>query len=427
MSSAGRASSPGPLVGRMLRLEVGPAAHGGHCVARFGGRVVFVRHALPGEFVEAVVTEDHGGSFCRADVQTVITASPDRVRPPCRHAGICGGCDWQHARPDAQLRLKAEVVTDVLRRIGGLSDPRVRVRSLPGGTLGWRTRGQFVVDSAGRLGLRRHRSHVIEPVPDCPLVTDNIRAVLTSRERWPSGVTVGVAQDSTGRVITDVRRTRKPAPRGPALREHAAGRDWRVHAAGFWQVHPAAADALVATMLAMLAPRPGERALDLYAGVGLFAGALAEAVGPGGSVVAVEADRVAVADARRNLAGYPSASVRAGRVSLRLIAEAAGSLPAPPLTTGSGADRWPGVNIVVLDPPRTGTRGAVLQAVLELRPRAVCYVACDPAALARDLRIAREQEPGYELAELEAFDLFPNTAHVECVALLRPSCSGADP
>jgi tRNA/tmRNA/rRNA uracil-C5-methylase (TrmA/RlmC/RlmD family) len=162
-------------------------------------------------------------------------------------------------------------------------------------------------------------------------------------------------------------------------------------------VHPGAADALVDAVLGGLAPRSGERALDLYAGVGLFSAALADAVGPSGHVLAVEGDEVAAGDAVVNLSALPGVSVLAQRVELAL-------------------DGAPGVDVVVLDPPRTGARRDVVSAVARTSPRAVAHVACDPAALARD--VAFFAEHGYQLTSLRAFDLFPMTHHVECVAIL---------
>ncbi len=170
---------------------------------------------------------------------------------------------------------------------------------------------------------------------------------------------------------------------------------------GFWQVHPAAADTLVSAVLDGLEPRPGERVADLYSGVGLFSGALAARVGPTGHVVAVESDPVAVADAAVNLADLPQVALVADRVDRALEADAVG-----------------GRDLVVLDPPRTGARREVVAAVAALAPRAVAYVACDPAALARDIAFFAGE--GYVLQSLRAFDLFPMTHHVECVAVLVP-------
>ena len=418
------AQRQGPWLGRELEVEVGPVAHGGHCVARHEGRVLFVRHTLPGERVVALVTEDGGGSYCRADAVRVLAASPDRVSPPCPHAGPgrCGGCDWQHATGAAQRAGKAAVVREQLARLARLPDVPVLVEPLPAtrpagadpagddpagddaaasaqdGLLGWRTRVRFAVGADGRTGLRRHRSHELEPVRHCPLGTDRVTAAGVGDRRWPGVAEVEVAPPpaATPRSSPTARWSTGPQ----RVREIAAGREWRAAATGFWQVHPAAADALAACALGFLRPRPGEAALDLYAGAGLFARLLADAVGPTGRVVAVEADPTAAADAEANLAGA-AADVRVRR-----------SRVTPGLLGGLGIRP----QVVVLDPPRAGAGRDVMAALVRLAPRAVAYVACDPASFARDLRVALDA--GWELRALRAFDCFPMTHHVETVALL---------
>ena len=310
---ADRPARTGPWLAREIELDVGPVAPGGHCVARHEGRVVFVRHALPGERVVALVTEDRGGGFCRADAVRVLTASADRVDPPCPHAGPgrCGGCDWQHASADAQRALKAAVVREQLTRLARLPDVPVTVEALPGGLLGWRTRVRYAIDPAGRTALRRHRSHELEPVRHCPLGTDAVTAATGDRD-WPPGAEIEVVGSGPTVVLAATADEDPRAPAGgsvqdgpPRVRERAAGRDWELAATGFWQVHPAAADVLAGCVLDFLAPAPGETALDLYAGAGLFAGLLAAAVGPSGRVVAVESDPQAAADARANLLRLP--------------------------------------------------------------------------------------------------------------------------
>lgn len=148
--------------GRQLELEVGPVAHGGHCVARHDGRVVFVRHALPGERVVAEVTEDRHKSFCRADALEIVRADDRRVTPPCPLAvpGGCGGCDWQHAAPSLQRELKAAVVAEQLHRLAGI-DTDVVVEPLEPAPLGWRSRVRLAVGRNGKAGLRAHRSHTV--------------------------------------------------------------------------------------------------------------------------------------------------------------------------------------------------------------------------------------------------------------------------
>lgn len=402
-----RGAPPGPWAGRRIEVDVGPVAHGGHCVARHEGRVIFVRHALPGERVVALVTEDTGGAYCRADAVEVLRAAPDRVDPPCPHAGPgrCGGCDWQHAHPRAQRALKAAVVRDALARIGGLADVPVTVEELAGGPLGWRTRMQYAVTPDGRVGLRRHRSRSVEPVRRCLLATPEVDAVGATRRRWPGASVVEVAAGSGGGrcvLVTPRDRAHLPALIGwGSLRETAAGLQWQASAGVFWQVHPAAAEVLAGCVTDLLRPMPGETVLDLYCGAGLFAGVLARAVGSAGQVLGVEADPAAVADAEVNLGRYPWAAVRRAVVTADLVAR---------------LEHRP--DVVVLDPPRSGAGRDVVAAVCARRPRAVAYVACDPAALARDVRAAVEH--GYCLGRLRAFDLFPMTHHVECVALLIP-------
>jgi tRNA/tmRNA/rRNA uracil-C5-methylase (TrmA/RlmC/RlmD family) len=411
-----------PLVGARYTVTVGPLAHGGHCVARHDGRVVFVRHALPGERVVAEVTEgDESSRFLRADAVTVLEASPDRVARPCPYAGpgACGGCDFQHVALPAQRRMLGDVIGEQMRRLAGL-DVQVEVQPVDGDDagLGWRTRLRYSTDAQGRLGLRKHRSHDVVPVRSCPIGHRGLPAVTS--QRWPGCESVEAVVSSGGdRLVVVEQAGRKPpqlppveadgvvSTAGQRLRgrtyvtEAGAGRDWRVGATGFWQVHPGAAEALTRVALEMLAPQAGETALDLYAGVGLFAGAVAAEVGSDGAVFAVEGDARAVRDARRNLHDLPQVRLLAGRVE-RVLRDL--SLDA--------------ADVVLLDPPRTGARRRVVERVVALAPRAVCYVACDPAALARD--VAYFAERGYVLRRLEAFDIFPMTHHVECVALLVP-------
>ena len=389
------------LVGERYDVRAERIAHGGFVVARHGGLAVFVRHALPGERVVAEVTEGHEGDrFLRADAVEVLEPSPDRVERRCPFSGPdrCGGCDFQHVSLPAQRALKAAVVAEQLERLAGLSVP-VQVEPVPGDVegLGWRTRVQWAVARDGTPGLRKHRSHDVVPVTHCPIADPGLPDVLGSS--WPDASGVEAIVSSIGdrlRLVTT--RDGSTFADGPlVLHERAAGRDWQVSGSGFWQVHPGATTALVDAVLAGLGPQPGERALDLYSGVGLFSAALAEAVGPSGEVLAVESDAQAVEDARANLADLPQVTLTRARVDRALA--------------GPGRS-----DVVVLDPPRTGARREVVTAVAAHSPRAVAYVACDPAALARDVSFFAEH--GYGLASLRAFDLFPMTHHVECVAIL---------
>ena len=306
----------GSLLGRTLELDVGAPAHGGSCVARHDGRVVFVRHALPGERVRALVTEDRGGSFARADAVEVLVAAPDRVTAPCPHAGPgrCGGCDWQHASADSQRAMKADVVRGLFQRLARIdvTDLLGEVEGLPGGALGWRTQVTYAVDADGRPGLHRHRSHAIEVLDACPLGVPGVGDGEALSRTWPGVTGIQAVRGDDGAVTLLSHRPgpgrqargRRPPDRvevisGPAQVSHdLRGRRLTAAASGFWQVHPAAAGTFAAAVLDLLEPRPGQTVLDLFAGAGALTSALADAVGQTGRVVGVESNKQAVADAR---------------------------------------------------------------------------------------------------------------------------------
>ena len=450
--------------GQVVQVTTVDVAHGGWCVARpDDGPVVFVRHALPGETVLARVTEVTS-RLARAEAVEILAPSPDRVKPPCPHAapGGCGGCDWQHAALPAQRSLKAAVIRQQLRRLAGL-DREITVEALPGDDgpgdeepgagLGWRTRVQFAVRPDGVAGLRAHRSHEVIDIGECLIAHPGITDLGLPARRWPatSSVEALVATGSGERAVI-ISSARPGAARGAArsgiaaqgaaggrsasidgitadtvlrrtgpasgltpmrgrgyLSQRAAGRDWRVSAGAFWQVHPAAADVLTEAVMNALEPRPGDVALDLYCGVGLFAGALASAVGPGGTVAGVEADAAAVRDARHNLRQWPWARVHKGDVAA--IMRRGGRL-------GAEGAALPPARLAVADPPRSGLAREVIDylSAAEHGVTRFAYVSCDPATLARDigLLVAR----GWVLAGMRAFDAFPMTHHVECVATL---------
>ena len=434
------------LVGEEYEVEIGPVAHGGHCIARTdAGQVLFVRHTLPGERVLARVTEgEEGDRFLRADAVEILTASKDRVEAPCPYAGPgrCGGCDWQHAKPGAQRRLKGEVVAEQLQRLAGLTPEDVgwdgtvmpaEGDKLPAGQVPqWRTRVQYAVDADGHAGLRRHRSHEVEPVDHCMIAAEGVSELGIEKRDW-TGMASVEAIAATGSQDRQVILAPRPGARlpiveldrpvsvmrigekdggthrvhgRPFVRERADGRTHRVGSGGFWQVHPKAADTLVTAVMQGLLPRKGEMALDLYCGVGLFAGALADRLGDKGAVLGIESGKRAVEDARHNLADFERVRIEQGKVDQIL-----------PRTGITECD------LIVLDPPRAGAGKQVVKHLTGLGARRIAYVACDPAALARDLAYFRDG--GYRVRTLRAFDLFPMTHHVECVAILEPAAKGA--
>ena len=415
-----------------MELTVGPVAHGGHCVARLEdeasdgrGRVVFVRHTLPGERVRARLTETGAGaSFWRADAVDVLEASPDRVPSAWPEAGPggVGGGELAHVALPAQRAWKAAVVAEQLRRLA--KDERdVVVEAAPGddarGGLAWRTRIDLVADPSGRAGMLGHRSHTVHALDAMPLAVESIAELDLFGRSWAPGSRIEVVAPSAsgaadaptvlvdGVVQVGGRPDTRPNARS-TVREHlrlgTREYTYRVAADGFWQVHREAPGVLAGAVLDALGDVDGATVLDLYAGAGLFSLPLADAVGPSGEVVSVEGDARAVRDARRNVHDRPNVELHEGEVAAVL----SGAVDADSDVVHADA--------VVLDPPRVGAGRKVVAAIAELRPERVVYVACDPAALARDVSYLAES--GYALTGLRAFDLFPMTHHVECVAVL---------
>ena len=408
----------------VVELEVGAIAAGGGCVARGpDGRVIFVRHCLPGERVRARITSE-ASSYLRADAIEVLDASPDRVTPACPHAGPgrCGGCDFQHVALPAQRRLKEDLIAEQLTRLAGL-DRRIEVEEVVGSPegLGWRTRVAFAVDGEGGIGLRRHRSHDIEPLQRCAIATDAVNAAAVGTVNWRGARQIEVFASPDGGPPVVLVETGKD--RLDVLPDLAVGLVWKgrtlrapdhveidvdgnrfaVGAGVFWQVHPTAGPLLTRVVLEGLGARPGERVADLYAGAGLFTVALARAVGPSGVVVAVERSGPAASDLKRNTAGLRQVEVLRSDVNAALVARRLGR-----------------PDLVVLDPARAGAGRQVMSALVALEPppRRVAYVSCEPAPFARDLKVALEA--GWTVRSLRAFDLFPMTEHVEMVGILEP-------
>ena len=414
--------------GLLLEVELGAPGHGGFCVARHDGRVMFVRHGLPGERVVARVTEDRGGSFCRADAVEILSASADRVDARCPIAGPGGSgcCDYSHATTDAGRRLKASVVAEQLRRVAGV-EREVRVEELPGtgdGT-GWRTRVRLAVDSGGRPGYHRYRSSSIVNELSCPQM-DPVAFDGLSDQHWRPGAELQVVLDGDGaRHVVEIAPAqlsttgrRSPGRRGASARraassrsrpekavigsgrvtEYVSDRAWTLDATGFWQAHRGAAQVYTDVVTDWADASPGDGAWDLYGGVGVFAAALAAEVGPEGSVTSVEFSRRAAEDGRSALADLTQVSFVPGRVERSMD-----SLTDP-------------VAVAVLDPPRAGAGRDVIDALAARGPRSVVHVGCDPASFARDVSLYRAA--GYELADLRAFDAFPLTSHVECIGHL---------
>ena len=389
-------------LGREITVTIEKVAHGGVFVARHEGRVIFVSHVLPGEKVRVKVFEDRGGSFCRAEPVEIIEAAHDRVRHFWKEAGVggAGGAEFGHIRLARQRELKADVLEEALDRMAGIK-LRPVVEAAPGDDenngLGYRMRVQLHVDEAGHVGPYRERTHEVVRVKTLPLAADDIQELSMHTKNFQDVKKIEIAASSTGQLQWLVDKKLKGDER---FIERAAGRTFRISGGGFWQVHKKAPEVLTSCVLSMVEAagfKPSANNLDLYGGVGLFASALAGKYGKDVKVTTVEAFKQATEDAKLNIADMPNAQAICTPVERFL-------------QTQKSADT------IILDPPRSGAGAKVVGQILALEPRHVVYVACDPVALARDLK--GFLAAGYELAELRAFDLFPHTHHVEAVASL---------
>jgi len=386
--------------GDLLQVTIEKVAHGGHFIARHDGAVIFVRHAIPGENCTIQITST-GSSFNRADVVSVETPSEFRVVAPCSfaHRNGCGGCDFQHISVDHQRSLKSDVVTEQFARIAKI-DIRVEVEEVAE-SIGWRTRAIATTDRNGKLGFYKSRSHAIAPVTDCIICVKGMNFSEVAGRELKGDVRVEISASNTGERSIAVAPTRGEEKarltEGPSvLHEEVLGRSLEVSQESFWQSHKRAPEILTQAVLDFAKLKTGEHVLDLYGGVGLFSAAIVDAVGPTGHVDLIEGSKVATADAARNFNSYTNITIATGDVAKLL----------PRITAA---------DVVVLDPPRDGAGKDAVALIAQLAPRAIVYVACDPAALARDTAYLADHR--YSLVKVRAFDLFPMTHHIECVAL----------
>ena len=370
-------------------------------MAREGtGRVVLVDGALPGEIVDAVLTEERT-SYARARIVAVIDPSPDRVAPPCPHvARGCGGCGWQHISLEAQRRYKTEVVSEALGRAGGHEGAEV-LPAEPAGLAGYRTTLRVTSEGA-RPGFRRHRGHEVVPVDTClvahPLLAEllaagdfgeatdvTLRCGARTGERLallgPSSQ--GASLPGSVRVIGE---DELAAGRRAWIFEEVSGKRLRLSAESFFQASPEGAEVLVNLVGSAFAGAPDGPLVDAYGGVGLFGAT----VGAGRPVTVLESAAPAAADARVNL---PAASVRRIDVARWRASRAA---------------------VVVADPPRAGLGAAGVAALVATRASHLALVSCDPASLGRDAALLRAQ--GFALEWSALVDMFPGTPHVEVVS-----------
>ncbi len=404
----------------MIRVQMEAMAHGGSALARHEGKVVFVPYVLPGEEVLVEVTEEKA-RYARGRPVEIETPSADRVEPRCSHFGTCGGCHWQHISYDRQVRLREEILQSQLAKIAHLPDAPVEPTVRAENPWHYRNHVQLHLDETGRSGFTAAERHVVVPIAECLIMHPLLWEMFSSLDiDFPDLERVSLrAGISTGEQLLILETAGHEAPGveidvpiscvlllgdgqpvtyvgNSYVTEQLAGRSIRISATSFFQVHTDQAEQLLATVKRYVNPQGDEVVLDLYCGVGTFAIGLSDSVA---EVIGIDSSEAAIGDASHNSKGITNLRFQQGSVEQLL----------PTIEEG--------IDLVILDPPRQGLSKQALSALVRRTPDKVVYVSCDPATLARD--VGRMTQAGYELVAVQPVDMFPQTYHVEAVALLQ--------
>ncbi len=380
----------------IITITIDTVAFGGEGIGRVENLVVFVPFTAPGDVAEVEIREAKK-RYLRGRVKKLVTPSPDRVEPSCPYFQRCGGCHYQHIEYAKQVEMKSRQVVEAFERIGKFTAPPVEPGCPSPVAYGYRGKGEFHVerqrDAAYRIGFMDVGGSRLVDIERCAIMEESINEQLTFLRRpmhAPLRVDRYVIWSLTGK----------------SEEQHVVrivkGRELLVPFEGFFQASTALTDGLVDIVMEFAGAGPGETVLDLYCGSGLFSLFLAPACR---SLVGIEIDGEAVECARLNMErhGIRNAVFHEGDVRDVLEREFGGGKAA--------------IDAVVLDPPRTGCEREVLDLVIGLRPLRIVYVSCDPATLARDAR--QLVDSGYSLTTVRPVDMFPQTKHIEAVALFK--------
>lgn len=411
-------------VGDRVEVNVSKVVHGGHFLAHFGGHTIFVRGALTGEMAEIQITSKRNKVYF-ADAISIQSPSPYRVTPPCESSRTCGGCDFQFIDLAHQRDLKNQVLRESMRKFSGLDeqsiDKLVGRGLLPmplSGQAGtnWRLRSRFVWSGDG-WHMRRHASHVLVPTPDCRIISQRMRDSMRVLTALPdgeyhvvegeNGVCIGNADLNVAKQHSAEQHPAKQHISGPTSVQHSAfGAQWMLPPDAFWQADPHLVEEIAIFFDQTRVVNEGDVWWDLYGGAGVFSAYLSNVVGPTGAVMSVDADLSASRAAREALSDRANIEIRHRNVDDFL-------------------DQVSGLTIrspqgVLLDPPRAGVGESVSRKIMAFKPLSIIYIACDPVALARDMRTFLDD---YRVVKLRAWDAFPMSHHFETVVLLQLNLS----
>lgn len=410
------------MVKRMIQVQLTQIAYNGYAIGRYDGKVVFVSHALPGETVEADIYENRK-NWAKARPVKILESSINRTEPSCPHfgAGECGGCQWQHIKYKAQVEYKTHIVKEQIQRLGGVMRDVVKTALSAGSPWSYRNHVRLHGSAKG-WGFMREGGRGIVPVKSCPIMHKNLaemfaapppsdksaklilRTGIRTKERMmiletEKNVIPGLELSGSDNVIL-LKGKRKPRILAGKdhLFEEAGGHRYRISAGSFFQVNTRGAEILLDLVEKYVNPEANDKIVDLYSGVGFFT---LPFLSSGNPVTAVESEKWAVEDLRFNC-GELGKRARILKKNVRTVL----------------GKEVQSADIVICDPPRRGCGHDVIKKIAQLNPKRLVYVSCDPATLARDARFLSRS--GYILKEVQPVDLFPQTYHIETVALFLP-------
>ncbi len=381
-------------IGDIITINVGSIANGGHFIGRHNDQIVFVRHSLTGERANVKITAVNS-KFAFGDAIEILKKSKDRVNAPCKYAHPegCGGCDFQHIDPIAQLNLKKIVIQDQFKRIAKIEiKPEIISEdSLEG--LNWRTRLNLAISKNKKLGMHAHKSNQIVEIDECLIAVKEINKSEIFNKKWENEDNIKISYSSENDMNISQLGTNLSGL--DKLREVVDNNKYYISPKSFWQSHKNAPHIILEQVLKFANIKEGERVCDLYGGVGLFTLPISKILGENGEVHLIEVNRVCIDDANEMFTDSKNIFIHHGTVEQKL-----GSIKK--------------INTIILDPPRNGLSKQVINQMIEKQPQTIIYVSCNPSTLARDTRVLTDNN--YTLTNIVGLDLFPMTHHIECVA-----------
>lgn len=384
-----------------FELSLTGVAHLGEAIGRIDGKVVFVPYGIPGEIVRVRAIKDEG-DFIRAELVEVVEPSFFRESPPCKLFGTCGGCSYQHVAYSYQVKLKEIVVIEQLKRIGGIENPEDLTKNTikAESPFNYRNRGDFSINRQNLLGFKRRGTHKFIHVEYCHIMHDEINRILAQiqgkrTKRKTHNVTIRYGIYTGTKLIQPEIEDVELETGQKYYTEKLLGQEFVISAPSFFQVNTYQAKRMIETIFSFI--EPDDRVvIDAYAGVGTFSVFLAQRVE---KVIAIEESKSAYKDALVNIKSLKNIEFRCQKTEEALVdSEIKGDL-------------------IILDPPRVGCMKEVLEAIASKKINKIIYVSCEPSTLARDIKYLRDR--GYELIEIQPIDMFPQTYHIENVALLK--------